>query len=964
MDLEIETQKPTLDLAKNCLKKVPKMEDAQQYKVLILDDNELQKIDNIDSYLKIEKLSLCKNQLLRMYGVCRLHCLRELNLSHNKILTIEGLKDLVFLTHLNLEGNKIKTIEHLNTNVNLQYLNLSENSITSVSDMSYLKNLKELFLNGNRISHLRQCDKHLPQSLETLTLAKNNIADLNEICTLSHLNNLNSITIADNPCVQMAGNVVGFDYRPFVLNWCMSVKQIDGFVVTAIESLKAEWLYSQGRGRQFPIGEQTALARYLSSVCPLSGEALENQNDRKLRLILSKAQQHQRQLQEQTTLGSDGANQSANNSPSSLRRKGQATRIQSPRVSRLSGRQNSPDAMSNSYHGNLSNNSMSSGHSESSSGGSQLFELTRSLIDNITSDNNIMSQSLDPNMLANSNGCGVPGSSTNILGANAGSECIVLSKQHPTVMNQSQGGLYNDQLINCAAVTGGGPLTAASKMVPVPESLMSPDCGPTTTTAASIVQRNMQHCNMQPQPQTPQIPKAIKTKGSIPVANVHPKSGSPRAAKRNNSSERSSPSLSPRKTLNSHNSNGGSGSNSHSRPVSSQSKYSVHAAIATPSEGGSSNAVSSDDDSETINIEKLRTIRHKAAQQQTHQNMPHGGQSVGPKAKDKEGPAAGKAVVSKEPMDDNRATENSAILIQKLWRGYVTRKRTRDLVEKLFHKRTNDHILQLTKDMQVTKEQLESGRKIQQLQMKALRQLWRKVSAMNPAEHARTATTHVSAHGPAPPAEDDEVGECGPLTGDGAEHSSIQDLTKSCSMLMNQVQQLQGAVRDIVSCMQFLVHVPAPPAAAQPPSSNASQQCSTETQTDIVAVLTPQLEQRLSETFPFGRGEGSLKDQLGVAAAGSSKLSRPSTLPISSSETSPNLVAQGQDAANMDMECLEAVDMELNRIGDVQVIRIEEADRGNEEENNDGEQKERDEKEQQQEGVAKAEQLEAGVIIS
>uniref|UniRef100_A0A182T0W0 Centrosomal protein of 97 kDa n=1 Tax=Anopheles maculatus TaxID=74869 RepID=A0A182T0W0_9DIPT len=936
MDLEIETQKPTLDLAKNCLKKVPKMEDAQQYKVLILDDNELQKIDNIDSYLKIEKLSLCKNQLLRMYGVCRLHCLRELNLSHNKILTIEGLKDLVYLTHLNLEGNKIKTIEHLNTNVNLQYLNLSENSITSVSDMSYLKNLKELFLNGNRISHLRQCDKHLPQSLETLTLAKNNIADLNEICTLSHLNNLNSITIADNPCVQMAGNVVGFDYRPFVLNWCMSVKHIDGFVVTAIESLKAEWLYSQGRGRQFPIGEQTALARYLSSVCPLSGEALENQNDRKLRLILSKAQQHQRQLQEQTTLGGDGGNQSANNSPSSLRRKGQATRIQSPRVSRLSGRQNSPDAMSNSYHGNLSNNSMSSGHSESSSGGSQLFELTRSLIDNITSDNNIMSQSLDPNMLANSNGSGVPASSTNILAANA------------------------EQLINSAAVTGGGPLTAASKMVPVPESLMSPDCGPTTTTAASIVQRNMQHCNMQPQPQTPQIPKAIKTKdstrstgqagGSIPVSNVHPKSGSPRTSKRNNSSERSSPSLSPRKTLNSHNSNGGSGSNNHSRPVSSQSKYSVHAAIATPSEGGSSNAVSSDDDSETINIDKLRTIRHKAAQQQTHQNMPHVVHSLVAKAKDTS--ATGKAI-SKETMDDNKATENSAILIQKLWRGYVTRKRTRDVVEKLFHKRTNDHILQLTKDMQVTKEQLESGRKIQQLQMKALRQLWRKVSSMNPAEHTRTAT-HNSV-GQAQTTEEDEVGECGQLTGEGVEHSSIQDLTKSCSLLMNQVQQLQGAVRDIVSCMQFLVHVPPP---AQPPSNNSSQQCTIETQTDIVAVVTPQVE-RLSETFPFGKGfEGPPKDQLGVVAAGSSKLSRPSTLLISSTETSPNLVTQGQDVVNMD-ECEETIGIESN-LGDIQVIKIDEADRGNEEENNDGEQKERDEKEQ--ESVVKPEQLEAGTI--
>lgn len=91
----------------------------------------------------------------------------------------------------------------------------------------------------------------------------------------------------------------GFDYRPFVLNWCMTVKVIDGFSVNPIESLKAEWLYSQGRGRQFRLGEQEELAKYLSSVCPLTGEALENEEDRKLRLILSKAQQHQRQLKEE-----------------------------------------------------------------------------------------------------------------------------------------------------------------------------------------------------------------------------------------------------------------------------------------------------------------------------------------------------------------------------------------------------------------------------------------------------------------------------------------------------------------------------------------------------------------------------------------------------------------------------------------------------------------------------------------
>lgn len=177
---------------------------------------------------------------------------------------------------------------------------------------------------GNRITHLRQCEKYLPTAIETLSLAKNSIADLNEISSLVHLVNLNSITLCQNPCVQMTGNAVGFDCRPFVLNWCMSVKIIDGFVVNPIESLKAEWLYSQGRGRQFRVGEQEGLSKYLSSVCPLSGEALENENERKLRLILSKAQQHQRQLQENPNPSS------TNSSPSTLRRRG-VNRVQSPR---------------------------------------------------------------------------------------------------------------------------------------------------------------------------------------------------------------------------------------------------------------------------------------------------------------------------------------------------------------------------------------------------------------------------------------------------------------------------------------------------------------------------------------------------------------------------------------------------------------------------------------------------------
>ncbi|XP_055595956.1 uncharacterized protein LOC129746357 isoform X2 [Uranotaenia lowii] len=825
MEIEIDSQKAILDLSKKCLKKIPKTDDAQQYKILILDDNELQKIDNIDSYLKIEK---------------------------------------------------------------------------------------ELFMNGNRLAHLRQCDKYLPLSLETLTLAKNNISDLNEICTLSHLANLNAITVTENPCVQMTGNTIGFDYRPFVLNWCMSLKAIDGFVVTAIESLKAEWLYSQGRGRQFRIGEQTALARYLSTVCPLSDEALENENERKLRLILSKAQQHQRQLQEQNSSGADGTSTPVNNSPSSLRRKAQTSRIQSPRVTRLSGRQNSPDTMSSSYHGNTSSNLMTSSQIDTSTGNNQLFEMTKSLIDNITSDN-IMSQSLDPNMLNNS-------TNNNSLMNASMHESIVLTKQGGV----NGANLYNDQPPATQIILG-GPLAAASKMVPVPESLMSPDCGPTNS-AASIVQRNLANCASQPQPQTPQIPKAIKTKDNTRAAGIPSgsggKSSSPRPTKRNASnnnsntnSERSSPSMSPRKTMinvtavnqfqsGGRNISGGSAS-------LKQTQQQSHSIQGTPPDGGSSNAVSSDEDSEAINIDKLKTIRNKAAQQGQIRTV----------VKDRKD-----SVDSNIPASlNNKTTENSAILIQKIWRGYQTRKKGQNIADILQKKRTQDYILKLTKDMEMTKTALENERKIQQLQMQAINALWKKVSTMQPTSSANGTTDSL---------------KLDVINNENSSVLVVQDLTKTCSMLMNQVQQLQTSVRDIVNCMQFFANLPQGTASANVPTGTADTSAvsckdTCETQTEIVAVHTPQVEQL--PAFPF-------------KIIGGVKLARPSTLPISSSETSPKITSQEGKPIIEEEEPLTSKE---NSVPGEEVPAEIEADPGDTEENDDGEQKELDEKELEEREVKK-----------
>lgn len=54
-------------------------------------------------------------------------------------------------------------------------------------------------------------------------------------------------------------------------------------------SLKAEWLYSQGKGRSYRPGQHVQLVQYLATVCPLTASpALETAEDAKLEKILSK----------------------------------------------------------------------------------------------------------------------------------------------------------------------------------------------------------------------------------------------------------------------------------------------------------------------------------------------------------------------------------------------------------------------------------------------------------------------------------------------------------------------------------------------------------------------------------------------------------------------------------------------------------------------------------------------------
>uniref|UniRef100_UPI003AB00EB1 centrosomal protein of 97 kDa n=1 Tax=Centroberyx gerrardi TaxID=166262 RepID=UPI003AB00EB1 len=305
-DLKFDTNAgPVVDLSAQSMQKLdPTFICSEDTHTLILDRNHIMKLDHLERSPGLQQLSVASNRLVRMMGVSRLTELRVLNLPNNSIGYIEGLRDLPHLEWLNLSGNNIKVIEQLNNCVSLQHLDLSDNNISSIGDLTKLVALKTLLLHGNSITTLRTVPAHLPAHLSILSLAENEIRDLNEVSYLAPLHELEQLSIMSNPCVMATPSLPGFDYRPYIMSWCLSLKVLDGYVVSQKESLKAEWLYSQGKGRSYRPGQHVQLVQYLATVCPLtSSPALETAEDAKLEKILSKQRFHQRQLLQQTQGG-------------------------------------------------------------------------------------------------------------------------------------------------------------------------------------------------------------------------------------------------------------------------------------------------------------------------------------------------------------------------------------------------------------------------------------------------------------------------------------------------------------------------------------------------------------------------------------------------------------------------------------------------------------------------------------
>ena len=72
--------------------------------------------------------------------------------------------------------------------------------------------------------------------MSTLTLNGNDLTDLTELSFLTGLVTLEQLTLADNPCIlQPEDERKQFDYRPYVINWCLGLRVLDGVIVGAKE---------------------------------------------------------------------------------------------------------------------------------------------------------------------------------------------------------------------------------------------------------------------------------------------------------------------------------------------------------------------------------------------------------------------------------------------------------------------------------------------------------------------------------------------------------------------------------------------------------------------------------------------------------------------------------------------------------------------------------------------------------
>ena len=168
-----------------------------------------------------------------------------MDLSLNSIQVISGLETLENLVSLDLSQNNIRKIEGLRALVSLRTLNLSDNKIQQIP--------------GKELSPL--------VALSSLHLARNQIADLEELKQLAPLPVLSAVFFEGNPVSTLR------DYLLFLVFHLPNLKQIDVLAVTTDHKQAALRRYAKAKTDTFVVREN--LITYRKQMSELQEERQE-----------------------------------------------------------------------------------------------------------------------------------------------------------------------------------------------------------------------------------------------------------------------------------------------------------------------------------------------------------------------------------------------------------------------------------------------------------------------------------------------------------------------------------------------------------------------------------------------------------------------------------------------------------------------------------------------------------------
>ncbi|XP_017880559.1 uncharacterized protein LOC108625235 isoform X8 [Ceratina calcarata] len=406
---------------------------------------------------------------------------------------------------------------------------------------------------------------------------------------------------------------------------------------------------------------------------------------------------------------------------------------------------------------------------------------------------------------------------------NEDQESLMTQSLDPTMLSGTLNNKASNVVVSYDTEETSSPLQAATKLVPVPESLMSPDFRPPSGLSRVLAKTPPSKLSSPCQITMPSKPVSSDGDGkAIPIINtVNPMAKTNLAAIKANALVKSNsasncavgkPSIAKPIITNASNKcphsvkinnyvqsktlpmkrstkNSPNLGRNISRPKSANDKLKSNVKRA---DGDADNAIQSSDEDSEVCQAKLDGIRHRAIQRRQEDNKA-----------------------------DQDEAEKAAICIQRMWRGYHTRnlnKKATTILKTIEMMRTNKYIQKLSTDMEATRTALESEHKLQLLQMQAINALWKKVVSLQPSANRDSA-------------------------GNDTENLShnvdvVTNLAQTCNLLHTQVQQLQDSMSEIKRCMSSM----------QPKPHLVDNGVAT--QTEISAVHTPAGEEN---TFPYAR---------------------------------------------------------------------------------------------------------------